>query len=240
MTALECLGSELRACCADVFSLFFQEADSPAFMVARKAIEAWVHSRLLVHFGEPVAVLWLDDDQNTARELTRATAIDKALAGLGLTDSRTQLRPLVRAARKRIDPERRTWRASSYWWLENTTAESVSSFREAFEWIIANAPGVASSSLLTNGQYVSLFHVAVQILHMHVHPHRLALRDQTARSRYGDALLSARDQRNFVLLAILYMSLTYRERTVEYRGHEGPHTLYIEALHDRLISKGLF
>ena len=241
VTALQRLGSELRACCADVFSLFFQEADSPAFMVARKAIEAWVHSRLLVHFGDPVAALWLDDDQNTARERTRATAIDKALAGLGLTDSRTQLRPLVRAARKRIDPERRTWRAGSYWWLENTTAESVSSFREAFEWIIANDPKVASSSLLTNGQYVSLFQVAVQILHMHVHPHPLALRDQTPRqSRYGDALLSARDQRNFVLLAILYLSLTYRELTVECLGHEGPHALYIEALHDRLVSKGLF
>lgn len=123
MTALQRLGSELRACCADVFSLFFQEADSAAFMVARKAIEASVHSRLLVHFGKPVAALWLDDDQNTARELTRATAIDKALAGLGLTDSRTQLRPLVRAARKRIDPERRAWRAGSYWWIENTTGE---------------------------------------------------------------------------------------------------------------------
>lgn len=241
VTALQRLGSELRACCADVFSLLFQEADSPAFMVARKAIEAWVHSRLLVHFGEPVAALWLDDDQNTARERTRATAIDKALAGLGLTDSRTRLRPLVRAARKRIDPDRRTWRAGSYWWLENTTAGCVSSFREAFEWIIANDPGVASSSLLTNGQYVSLFQVAVQILHMHVHPHPLALRDQTARqSRYGQALLSARDQRNFVLLAILYLSLTYRDLTVEYLGHEGPHALYIEALHDGLISERLF
>lgn len=45
MTALQRLGSELRACCADVFSLFFQEADSAAFMVARKAIEASVRTR---------------------------------------------------------------------------------------------------------------------------------------------------------------------------------------------------
>ena len=43
-----------------------------------------------------------------------------------------------------------------------------------------------------------------------------------------------------MLLAILYLSLTYRELTVECLGHEGPHALYIEVLHDRLISKGFF